>query len=139
MESNLIDFSVPPHYIRQEKERKICMKKTTNLPEALTAIQEQKNVLIYISTQNCTVCHAVLPKVEKMLEAYDMPAYHFDATETPEVASRFEVLTAPAVLVFNQGKEVLRQARFIDFEKLKTMLDQLTEEESVITYEDLFK
>lgn len=115
------------------------MKKTTNLPEALTAIQEQKNVLIYISTQNCTVCHAVLPKVEKMLEAYDMPAYHFDATETPEVASRFEVLTAPAVLVFNQGKEVLRQARFIDFEKLKTMLDQLTEEESVIAYEDLFK
>lgn len=115
------------------------MKKTTNLTEALTAIQKQKNVLIYISTLNCTVCHAVLPRVEKLLESYDIPAYHFDATETPEVASRFEVLTAPAVLVFNQEKEVLRQARFIDFTKLKTMLDQITEEETALDYEDLFK
>ncbi|MCT9925466.1 thioredoxin family protein, partial [Enterococcus faecalis] len=70
---------------------------------------------------------------------YDIPALHLDALETPEVASKFEVLTAPVVLIFHQGKEVFRQARFIDFKKIRYLLDELTAEDDSLSYEEIFR
>ncbi|HAQ1908401.1 TPA: thioredoxin family protein, partial [Enterococcus faecium] len=67
-----------------------------------------------------------------------IPALHLDAFETPEVASKFEVLTAPVVLIFHQGKEVFRQARFIDFKKIRYLLDELTAEDDSLSYEEIF-
>ena len=91
------------------------MKQTTNLTEVQDILQQSSVAVIYLSMPNCSVCHAVRPRLEELLTHYDIPALHLDAFETPEVASKFEVLTAPVVLIFHQGKEVFRQARFIDF------------------------
>lgn len=93
------------------------MKQTTNLTEVQDILQQSSVAVIYLSMPNCSVCHAVRPRLEELLTHYDIPALHLDAFETPEVASKFEVLTAPVVLIFHQGKEVFRQARFIDFKK----------------------
>lgn len=45
----------------------------------------------------------------------------------------------PAVLVYHNGKEVARQARFIDFKSLEKLLQQLPEETEAIDYQELFK
>ncbi len=36
----------------------------------------------------------------------------------PEVSGEFLVFTVPTILVFYDGKEIIRQSRFIQFEKL---------------------
>ncbi|BDP58012.1 hypothetical protein EfmJHP36_24910 [Enterococcus faecium] len=47
--------------------------------------------------------------------------------------------TALVVLIFHQGKEVFRQARFIDFKKIRYLLDELTAEDDSLSYEEIFR
>ena len=61
--------------------------------------------IIYISMQTCGVCHAVKPRVKELAKEYKIPVEEIDATLHPEVASRYEVLTVPAVLLMVGDKE----------------------------------
>lgn len=115
------------------------MKQTTNLSEVQDILQQSSVAIVYLSMPNCSVCHAVRPRLEELLTHYDIPALHLDAFEKPEVASRFEVLTAPVVLIFHHGKEISRQARFIDFKKIRHLLDELTAEDDSLSYEEIFR
>lgn len=111
---------------------------TTTFQAAQTAIQQEKLVLLYLSMPNCSVCHAVKPRVATLFHDADFPVLHLDAADYPEVAGTFQVMTAPAILVFFQGKEVHRQARFIDFRKLVTTIEDYQAFDSTLSYEELF-
>lgn len=75
---------------------------------------------VYISRENCGVCHVVRPQVEEMLE--DFPticSIQVDADEVPEVAGEFTVFTVPALLLFIEGREMIREARFVVMDELR--------------------
>lgn len=114
------------------------MKKTTDLSEVQAAITQAETVAVYLSMPNCSVCHAVKPRFEELLSRYAFPIFQLDAIETPEVASTFQVLTAPVILIFHEQKEIDRQARFIDFHRLTHLFEQL-DTASQLSYEELFK
>lgn len=80
--------------------------------------------IIYISMQTCGVCHAVKPRVKELAKEYKVPVEEIDATLHPEVASRYEVLTVPAILLMVGDKEFARQARFIDLMELEKRIVQ---------------
>lgn len=96
------------------------MINVTDFQEGLTQLQQAPIAIAYISMPNCSVCVAVKPQLLEHLGPTGIPLLHFDAATLPEVAGTFQVLTAPAILLFVQGKEVDRQARFIDFTRLET-------------------
>lgn len=106
--------------------------------QTIKAIDSERLVLLYISMPNCSVCHAVKPRVEKMFENHNLPMYSLDAFEYQEVAGKFQVMTAPAILVFYQGKEVHRQARFINFQQLETLIDNYLAMSEPTSYEAIF-
>ncbi|EOH85888.1 thioredoxin family protein [Enterococcus villorum] len=114
------------------------MKKTTNLLEVQHALAQEETVILYLSMPNCSVCHAVLPRFEHLLSHYDFPSFHLDVAKTPEVASVFQILTAPAILIYHKNKEVARQARFIDFQSLENLLNQLSSIDETLSYDKLF-
>ena len=114
------------------------MKKTTDLSEVQAALTQAETVAVYLSMPNCSVCQAVKLRFEELLSHYAFPSFHLDAVETPEVASTFQVLTAPVILIFHEQKEIERQARFIDFHGLTRLFEQL-DTASQLSYEDLFK
>ena len=80
--------------------------------------------IIYISTPTCGVCHVIRPQVKELAKEYKIPVEEIDATLHPEVASRYEVLTVPAVLLIVGDKEFARQARFIDLLELEKRIVQ---------------
>lgn len=83
-------------------------------------IHNHTAVFIYISQPDCSVCHALLPKVEHMLIRYpNIKAAHIDASEIPQVAEKFMAFTAPVLLLFLEGKEVLRRARIVSMDELE--------------------
>lgn len=92
--------------------------------EVLKAIQpEQESVVLYFTTPSCGVCHAIFPRLEALLSAYPQKLYKIDAQQFPELAGQHRVFTVPTILVFSDGKEVLRESRFIDFQKIQRVLD----------------
>ncbi len=107
--------------------------------ETLSQIEKKPLNLVYISAPNCSVCHAVKPRVEQLFQNKNLPMFALDIIEAPEVAGTFQVMTAPAILVFYQGKEVHRQARFIDFKRLETLVTNYQQMEEVADYSTLFE
>lgn len=103
------------------------------------AITNKINTIVFISSETCSICHVDEPKARKLAEDYDMPFYHLDIIQEPELASFFEVLTVPAVLVFHDGKEISRQARFIDFHSMEKLLQQVPTDTDTIDYQSLFE
>lgn len=80
--------------------------------------------IIYISTPTCGVCHVIHPQVMEIAGDYGITVEEIDATLHPEVASLYEVLTVPAVILTLGNKEFARQARFIDLLELEKRIVQ---------------
>jgi len=75
--------------------------------------------LLYLSRPDCGVCTALKPRVQAMLEYFPrIEAWDIDLDEHPVLAGRFEVFTIPAVLLYAEGREFIREARYFSVDQL---------------------
>ena len=84
------------------------------------AVQSQPAIAVYFKGLNCSVCTALLPKLEAMLadDFPQIPLAVIDAEATPELAVQNTILTVPALLVYLDGKIFLREIRHISLDRL---------------------
>ncbi|WP_054956275.1 thioredoxin family protein [Paenibacillus dakarensis] len=91
-------------------------------------IEEQRLVLFVVKTGQCGVCESVQAKVAVMLESHpDVTGIYVYMEDAPEVASAYLAFSAPTVILFFEGKEVFRVARFVRFDELEHVLSQYEE------------
>lgn len=93
----------------------------TSLAEATALIEAEPYVFVLISGPHCGVCHALRPQLSLLL-AEHQDSVHFielDAQALPAVASQFHALTLPVLLLFIEGQEQLRAARFVNTAQFK--------------------
>lgn len=84
--------------------------------------------LLYLSRPDCGVCTALKPRVAAMLEDFPrIEAYDIDLDRFPILAGRFEVFTIPAVLVYADGREFIREARYFSVDELAGRIDRYYE------------
>lgn len=102
------------------------MKIAKTLQEIETTITENNLSLLYISRESCSVCHALLPQIQELLLQFPrIFPLAVSADEVPEIAGKYSVFTVPVLIVFYDGKEMFRKARFIPIEQLKDDLLKL--------------
>ncbi|KZN98115.1 hypothetical protein A4244_11065 [Bacillus badius] len=100
----------------------IFLHTISSLSELKEAAEQHGAVLAFFSGPNCSVCHAIQPRVEQLLEQFpDVYAVQANIAEAPEISGQYTVFSVPAVLFFIHGKEMFRKARFI-------LMDELEEE-----------
>lgn len=81
---------------------------------------------LYVSRQDCGVCHAVLPKLRELLDKFPLIHLgHVNAYDVGEVSAKYSILTVPALLLFVDGKEFLRAARFVHFDELENQIEKI--------------
>ncbi|MGG4480587.1 thioredoxin family protein [Paenibacillus illinoisensis] len=89
-------------------------------------IQQHDLTFLYVSRQECSVCHALLPKIRELLQPYPSIALgHIDANQVEEVASKFLIFTVPMMLILMEQKEVVRADRFVRLNRLAEQLQQI--------------
>ncbi|HBS92197.1 MAG TPA: thioredoxin [Erysipelotrichaceae bacterium] len=95
--------------------------------EQLNEIMNKNEVsVLYFTTPTCNVCKSIFPRLEELMKEYkNVPLLKIDAASLVETTAQHLVFTVPTILVYNSGKEVLRESRFIDFSKIDRMLDLL--------------
>ncbi|MEG7357326.1 thioredoxin family protein [Bacillus sp. 0209A] len=102
------------------------MTKLHSLDAIENFIKQHHFSFLYISRPGCTVCHAVLPQLRILLEQFpNIKLGHINADDVEEVAGRFSVFTVPVLLLFIDGTEFLREARFVQFEQLEERLKRV--------------
>ena len=97
------------------------MDKTLNdLNELDTVLKDDLALVLYFSSPSCSVCHVLRPKLMDALEK-EFPSigrYHADISLTPEIAERFQVFSAPTIIVFFEGREFIRKGRAVSVDGL---------------------
>lgn len=88
-------------------------------------INEHESVLLFVKTNNCSVCDGLLPQVEALEENNSLPFYMLNVSEVPEMAGQLSLFTSPVVLLYHQGKEYARFARFVRMKDLQYRLQEL--------------
>ena len=86
-------------------------------------IAEEKLYMLYFSSEDCNVCQAVFPKLMNLAEDYPVKVAKISIGEQMEIAGQSLVFTVPTVLMVYEGREILRESRFIDFQKVERTLN----------------
>ncbi len=82
---------------------------------------------LYFSTAQCSVCHALLPKLKIwMQEKYPMlPLVEVDSNQDPELAQKYQIYTAPVLVIKLEGKEFFRFTRAFSLGEIASKLDRV--------------
>ncbi len=92
--------------------------------EELKPILQKELVLVIAKTHRCSVCATVESQLRQGIEAFDTlesVAIYIDDHEP--YRGFFEMFTVPTVMVYSQGKELLRESRFINVAKIQRLIE----------------
>lgn len=103
------------------------MKEIGSFEQWLDVTASEPQLLLFVKTDHCSVCEGLYPQVAELEEEYPFPFYRVNAAQVPEMAGQLALFTAPVVLLFHEGKETARFARFVQMEQLKHRMDELAE------------
>ena len=86
-------------------------------------ISENDMVLIYFGSKTCSICNAIKPKVEEILNKYPkIKSAQVDVERSLQLSAAYNIFTIPAILVFIEGKEVIREARHISIQAISSKI-----------------
>jgi len=83
-------------------------------------IQDAPAVMLYFSSESCSVCRVLKPKVISLVDSSfpRMKFFYIDIEKSPQLAGNFRVFTIPTILVFFGGKEFFRKGRSFGIDEL---------------------
>jgi thioredoxin-like negative regulator of GroEL len=89
-------------------------------------LAEQDAVLAYFSTEVCSVCKVLKPKVLEMIaESFpQMKMVFVESDKLPELAAQNRVFAAPTIIVFFAGRETIRKSRAFGIDELKAEINR---------------
>lgn len=98
-----------------------------NLQDIQNQIDTSQGVALYFTAPHCGVCFALKPKLEELFD------HHFGkirfisvpVEKHPEIAAFHNVFTAPALLVFLEGKEYVRKSTNMGIGEVKEAVGRL--------------
>jgi len=103
--------------------------KMKEIKELNEKVKEKGLTLVYFGQPNCSVCHGLKPQVEKKLSEFskDIQFLEVNTQDIPEVSGEYQVMTVPVILLFLDGKEYLRKARFVPIQELYTDIKKIVD------------
>jgi len=97
-----------------------------NVAELQQKIATEKGVLLYFSSDSCSVCKVLKPKVAELLsEQFPlMVSYYVNTEKSPVISGQYRVFTIPTILIFFEGKEQVRYSRNLSMHQLEESISR---------------
>ncbi|ERJ11293.1 thioredoxin family protein [Haloplasma contractile] len=101
------------------------MEIVTSINDVEQIIQNRDMVLIYFSGKNCGVCSVLKPKVNELTNEYpNIKKIEVEVENSLHLSAQYNLFTVPAVLLFIEGKEAIRELRHISMLDLETKISR---------------
>jgi len=82
--------------------------------------------IVYLSRPSCGVCVAVKSKILEIIGKYhELEGVDVDMDKIPESAGEFSIFTIPGILLYIDGRESIREARYISIEDFEAKISRL--------------
>lgn len=88
-------------------------------------VSENSISIVYFSGSICGACDVIRDKVKRLIKDYEKINFlEINAVENKEIAAKYDVFTLPILILFVEGKEVLRFGRYFDILEFKNSIDR---------------
>jgi thioredoxin-like negative regulator of GroEL len=88
-------------------------------------IKNNKICLLYFSAENCQVCSDLLPKIELLIKNYSkIKSAEVGIDKLPSLVGKYSIFTFPCILIFIEGREIIREARFVSVIELEKKIER---------------
>ena len=89
-----------------------------NTDELDLILEKNDMVLIEVGSESCNPCKALKSKISAWSEEHnDMCTIYISIEEHPEIAGKLQVLSAPTLLLYVEGKLTLREGGYFSLEE----------------------
>jgi hypothetical protein len=106
----------------------IQMIELRTLDEIAEFIKDNTIAMIYFASEGCSVCGVLLPKIEEMIIRFPkVKIGKVQVDKFTQAAGQYSIFTLPGILVYIEGKEIIREARFISVEMLEGSIERYYE------------
>lgn len=86
------------------------MKKLQTIQEVLTFINESHLAFLYVSQEDCSVCHSLRPKLIELLKNYSkIELREVEAEKVKEISAEYLVFSAPTLLFSLMEKNIFEK------------------------------
>lgn len=104
------------------------MNELTNVADVESNIIENMITLAYFSTEQCSVCKALKPKVQALAESYDnVETFYAGIDKLQELSGKYMVFSVPTIILFIEGREYKRFARYVSLDEIAESIDRYIE------------
>lgn len=102
------------------------MENIQSIQNFTKVLAESDAVLAYFSTEICSVCKVLKPKVAEMVSVSfpKMKMIFVESDKLPELAAQNRVFAAPTIVVFFAGRETIRKSRAFGVEELESEIER---------------
>jgi hypothetical protein len=98
------------------------MKIIKSMGEFNTLLQ-QTMLVVLAKTKTCSVCGPIASRLDQVMTLYPNVAYyHIYIEDVEEFSGQHLVFTVPTILMYAEGKELLRESRFVNFDNINRLL-----------------
>jgi predicted thioredoxin/glutaredoxin len=95
--------------------------KTMNQAEKVI---KQDFVMLIAKTHTCTICNTILDTLKNNVPNLDQVEIHnIYIDDVDEFRGQHTIFSVPTVLIFSEGKELLRESRYINYSKIQRLID----------------
>lgn len=98
------------------------MLKKIKTQEELDSLVKEGTWLVDFSATWCGPCRMLEPVLDNV--SGNNNVIKIDVDESPDVASRYEVMSIPTLIVFKDGKEISKNLGFMPEEEILKMLNE---------------
>jgi thioredoxin 1 len=92
-----------------------------DLVQLQSIINEKPAVVVYFYNDNCAPCQVLRPKVTSLIEKHFplIEPIFANASQNTGITSHYGIFSAPTILVIFDGKEVIRESKYMSVDELR--------------------
>ena len=89
-------------------------------------VENELALLVYFSTNECSVCKVLKPKVGEILNTYfpKIKLFYVNLNESPEISAQNRIFAVPTILVIFDRHEYIRKSRNFGLNELKSEIER---------------
>lgn len=99
------------------------MEKISQTSEYKQFLDSNEYCGVYYSSEQCGVCNTMKPKVFSIYQEAGMPIRELSLNQFRALAAQQLILKSPTVILYEMGKEIIRDSGFIDLNKISRNLN----------------
>jgi predicted thioredoxin/glutaredoxin len=93
-------------------------------PKDIEKVLEKEFVMIIAKSHTCSACKTILDMMKRSVPNLDqIDIYNIYVDDHDEFRGKHLIFSVPTVLIFSDGKELLRESRYINYDKITRLID----------------